>query len=134
MSGRPLCIQAVSAKKVLKANKKVPRVAKGVSDVIAYATELFVVGLFDAATKEGAGDLRPEDLARVIETTPEYDFLLPLLPKLQAAGGRGGDEEAPPGRSRLNRYRVFFVPLRIAGGLSQSWPGTSPRALSESSQ
>jgi hypothetical protein len=96
MSAQPLCIQAVSAKKVLKANKNVPRVAKGVSDLIAYATELFVLNLVSAATQGGAADLRPEEIARVIEATPAYDFLLPLLPTIQAAMAEEGTKKRRP--------------------------------------
>jgi hypothetical protein len=93
MSAPHLCIQSASAKKVLKANKRVPRVAKGVSDAIAYATELFVLDLVSRATKDGAAELRPEEIARLIEATPEYDFLLPLLPRLQAAMAEEGTKK-----------------------------------------
>jgi hypothetical protein len=78
-------IQPVFAKKVLKANELVGKLTKGIPDVIAYATEQFLVDLVNLATNNGAVDLRSEEIARVIQSRPEYQFLSPLLPKVQEA-------------------------------------------------
>jgi hypothetical protein len=80
-----LSIQPSFAKKVLKANRKVGKTSKGVPDLISWATELFLLDLVKRVTHDGTTDLRSEEIARVIQSTPEYEFLLIILPQVQAA-------------------------------------------------
>jgi hypothetical protein len=89
----PGCIQPSQAKKVLKANKLVGKLTKGIPDVIAYATEQFLIDLVNLATNNGANDLRPEEIARVIQSHPEYQFLSPLLPNVQEAIDEEGSKK-----------------------------------------
>jgi hypothetical protein len=91
-----VCLQPVFAKKVLKANKKVGKLTKGVPDLISYATELFVLDLVKRSTQDGTSDLRADDIAQLIQSTPEYAFLLPLLPKLQEASVEEGTKKRRP--------------------------------------
>lgn len=85
MNGKP-AIQPVKAKKLLKANKNTGNFAKGVPDLIAYTTELFIEEMIQKilGTKENGNNVQIPDIVQIIQSTPEYDFLLPLIPDIQA--------------------------------------------------
>jgi hypothetical protein len=76
-------VQPSLAKKALKVNKKVGKMAKGVPDVMAYATEVFLTDLVTKLTRDGQAEITLEDIAKIIEGTAEYDFLLPLVPEIR---------------------------------------------------
>ena len=78
-------IQPALAKRMLKANKKVGKLTKGVPDVVAFAGEVFLSELVEKTTKNGTTELSALALAETIKANQEYDFLLPLIPEIMNA-------------------------------------------------
>lgn len=83
-------IQPSVALHMLKDNKDVPKVAKGLQNVVAYTGELFLADMIRKVTNDGEKELNCDTIIQAIETTKEYDFLIPLIPEFREMA----DEEA----------------------------------------
>jgi len=94
MSAPKKCVQPSQVKKIMKANKRVGKISKGMPDVIAYAAELFAFDLIQKALGDRTAEVNPGAIARVIKTHKEYAFLEQQLPDIKAASREQGNRSS----------------------------------------
>ena len=70
-------------KKMMKANKDVGKLTKGIPELVAYTGELFLAELIAKVTENGQKELTPATILETIEKNKEYDFLIPIVPFIQ---------------------------------------------------
>jgi hypothetical protein len=87
---REAAIQPAIAKKMLKANRRVGKITKGIPDLISYTAELFIADLIEKLRTGDKEEVTLDQIVNAIETQKEYDFLLPLVPSIRDLQTEGG--------------------------------------------
>lgn len=83
-------IQPTVASNMLKANKEVPKVTKGLAHIISCAGEVFLAEMIKKITNNGETELNCDTIIKTIQTTKEYDFLIPMIQAIQEAADEEG--------------------------------------------
>mgnify|MGYP001120298637 CR=1 FL=1 len=78
-------IQPAVAKKILKANKDVGKFKKEIPQLVVSTAELFINEMIEKLAARGATkEIKIEDIIQLINSDPQYDFLMSSIPEIQA--------------------------------------------------
>lgn len=85
MKAKKTIIQPSVAKKILKANKDVGKFKKEVPPLIVSTAELFVEEMIQKLNENpNSSEIQIDDIIKLIQTDPQYDFLISSIPDIQA--------------------------------------------------